>query len=353
MTHPPPGQSADTPSRGSHLDSWKQIAAYLKRDIRTAQRWEKLEGLPVHRHQHDERGTAYAYSGEIDEWLENRRRREKAAAHPIAPRRTRATLYYWAVAVAVGAIAIAIWALAGAREQPRELFASSVNFAPSEQFHEWGPDLALSPDGSLLAYNVRSRNFQLHVRRRDELEGRPLPGTAPAQGPFFSPDGRWIGFLQNGVLKKIAVDGGMPVPLDAVGVGFLGAAHWGPDDQIIYANVTPAGTHGLYRVPAAGGAPALIAELAGQAEDTYWLTPQSLAGGTAVLCTVARTTSTGARFQVVVVTVATGERRVLVDDAKHGLYLGDGMLVYWQRESLFATRLDTTRLAVSGPRVTA
>ena len=61
----------DAPSRGTRLLSWKEIAAYLKRDIRTAQRWEKLEGLPVHRHQHDERGTA-CYTGEIDRWLEAR-----------------------------------------------------------------------------------------------------------------------------------------------------------------------------------------------------------------------------------------------------------------------------------------
>jgi hypothetical protein len=97
----------------------------------------------------------------------------------------------------------------------------------------------------------------------------------------------------------------------------------------------------------------LIAELDGQAEDTYWLTPHSLANGAAVLCTVARATATGARYQVVVVSVATGERRVLIDDAKHGLYIGDGLLVYWRREALFATRFDATRLTVGGPHVPA
>jgi eukaryotic-like serine/threonine-protein kinase len=353
MTHPPPGQSADAPSRGSHLDSWKEIAAYLKRDIRTVQRWEKLEGLPVHRHQHDERGTAYAYSAEIDEWL-SRRRRERAPERRVATRARGVTpLFYWGVAVVVGAIALLMWGFAGARDQPSQLSSLSVVFPPSEQFYEWGPDMALSPDGSTLVYMVRSRGFQLHLRRLDQLESRALPGTAPAIGPFFSPDGRWVGFFQNGVLKKVAVDGGIPVPLDTVDVRFIGAADWGSDDQIVYANMTPAGTHGLYRVAAEGGTPALIAELDGQAEDTYWLTPQSMAGGTAVLCTIAKTTSTGARFQVAVVSVATGERRVLIEDARHGLYLGNGVLVYWQRESLFATRFDTTRLAVSGPRVPA
>ena len=68
MNEPSASPGSDL-SRGLHLDSWKEIAAYLKRDIRTVQRWEKQEGLPVHRHQHDERATTYAYSGEIDRWL--------------------------------------------------------------------------------------------------------------------------------------------------------------------------------------------------------------------------------------------------------------------------------------------
>src|SRR5579859_332329 len=53
------------------LDSWKEIAAYLKRDVRTVQRWEELEGLPVHRHFHQKVGSVYAYTAEIDSWWKN------------------------------------------------------------------------------------------------------------------------------------------------------------------------------------------------------------------------------------------------------------------------------------------
>ena len=60
-------------SERDHLDSWKEIAAYLNRDVRTLQRWEKLENLPVHRHQHDALGSVYAYKSELDAW---RRRRQ-------------------------------------------------------------------------------------------------------------------------------------------------------------------------------------------------------------------------------------------------------------------------------------
>src|ERR1700758_5804677 len=55
------------------LDSWKEIAAYLNRDVTTVQRWEKREGMPVYRHVHDKRGSVYAISQELDAWRENRR----------------------------------------------------------------------------------------------------------------------------------------------------------------------------------------------------------------------------------------------------------------------------------------
>lgn len=54
------------------LDSWKEIAAYLRRDVRTVQRWEKRENLPVHRHQHDKLGSVYAFRAELAQWFQTR-----------------------------------------------------------------------------------------------------------------------------------------------------------------------------------------------------------------------------------------------------------------------------------------
>jgi len=54
------------------LDSWKEIASYVKRDITTVQRWEKREGMPIRRHVHDKRGSVYAFSSELDAWIESR-----------------------------------------------------------------------------------------------------------------------------------------------------------------------------------------------------------------------------------------------------------------------------------------
>src|SRR5450759_5624069 len=54
------------------LDSWKEIAAYLKRDVTTVQRWEKREGMPVYRHLHDKMGSVYALRAELDAWARSR-----------------------------------------------------------------------------------------------------------------------------------------------------------------------------------------------------------------------------------------------------------------------------------------
>jgi TolB-like protein/tetratricopeptide (TPR) repeat protein len=64
---------SEKPPEG-RLDSWKEIAAYLGRDVTTVQRWEKREAMPVHRHLHDKRGSVYALAPELDTWLQGRRR---------------------------------------------------------------------------------------------------------------------------------------------------------------------------------------------------------------------------------------------------------------------------------------
>ena len=73
MTQPDP--ASPVPSReqpGERLDSWKDIAAYLKRDVSTVQRWEKRERMPVHRHLHDKLGSVYAFRSELDAWWRGR-----------------------------------------------------------------------------------------------------------------------------------------------------------------------------------------------------------------------------------------------------------------------------------------
>jgi len=65
----PPSSQAKADER---LDSWKEVAVYLKRDVRTVQRWERKEGLPIHRHVHDKKGSVFAFKSELDTWRAQR-----------------------------------------------------------------------------------------------------------------------------------------------------------------------------------------------------------------------------------------------------------------------------------------
>lgn len=108
---------------GQRLDSWKEIAAYLRRDVRTVQRWERGEGLPVHRHLHDKQGTVYAYQSELDEWWHGREA-NSAVAETAAPtggasqpainaaalaaaEESHARYWPWLLAAAVGVLLVA------------------------------------------------------------------------------------------------------------------------------------------------------------------------------------------------------------------------------------------------------
>ena len=105
---PPPPLDAPTSER---LDSWKRVAAYFKRDVRTVKRWEKDEGLPVHRHVHKKQATVYAYPPELDAWWNNRSPRpeaEKARGKDARKPWSR----WWAVAaitVVTAAVSAGVW----------------------------------------------------------------------------------------------------------------------------------------------------------------------------------------------------------------------------------------------------
>jgi len=80
----PSDGSSSGASPGRRLDSWKEIAAYLKRNERTARRWEQTEALPVFRHTHAKRDSVYAYTTELDGWWRTRRFRLDET-HPPQP----------------------------------------------------------------------------------------------------------------------------------------------------------------------------------------------------------------------------------------------------------------------------
>lgn len=200
MSHAVPSDSA-----GERLESWKEIAAYLKRDVRTARRWEKLEGLPVHRHVHHKLASVYAYKPELDGWRANRDAAEVRTKAPDAWR------WSWRSGgmslAAVLAIAIALVTFRAARQRtapapgsasghavPGRLLAGATGESQRPTVVAAARSvsaLVLSPDGKRLYFTERE-NRTLHVLETSTnriSHSVSLP-TRPNQ-LAVSPDGQW------------------------------------------------------------------------------------------------------------------------------------------------------------------
>ena len=211
-------------------------------------------------------------------------------------------------------------------------------------------DLAITPDGSRLIY-VGNRGTQLFVRALDALEPVSVFTGSP-RGPFVSPDGQWIGFvdtLGDSTLKKVAMTGGTAVPVTTIDAPTARGATWGPDDTIIFATTNP-GT-GLQQVPASGGPTTVLTRpdrALGEADHAW---PEALPGGRAVLFTVLAVTGGLDAAQVFVLDLRTGTRKVLVRGGTHAHYAPSGHLVYATPGTLRAVPFDATRLETRGTSV--
>jgi hypothetical protein len=220
----------------------------------------------------------------------------------------------------------------------------SIALPASQQLSQADGSLMIfSPDGKSLVAPVAQNGRQVFVRRRlDEASVRPIEGTDGASEPFFSPDGRWLGLLAGGKLKKVPAEGGEPIVL-ADQRGANGAA-WGKDGQIIFA---PMYSDGLFRIPEEGGTPKrLTTPDRAHGELGHWW-PQILPGGRAVIFTAFRTPLDTSKVEVVF--LDTGRVRELVDGGFFGRYVPSGHLLYVRAGRLFAVRFDPRQAAVVGP----
>src|SRR5437870_1448174 len=173
-------------------------------------------------------------------------------AEPRAARRRRAITWSLAAlaALSIGAL---VWSLLAPPPRERPIARVVVPLPPADRLALGAtPALALSPDGSRLAYVAnRAGTNQLYVRPIDRLEATAIPGTEGAETPFFSPDGQWVGFFAEGRLKKVSLSGGATLTLCSAAVNR--GASWGPDDTILF---TPSlGSSGLFRISATAGTP--------------------------------------------------------------------------------------------------
>jgi serine/threonine-protein kinase len=217
-----------------------------------------------------------------------------------------------------------------------------VELPPTQRLTELGNHVvAFSPDGKHLVY---AANDQLYLRAMDRLEAKLIPGTDDGQtrGPFFSPDGQWVGFRAGGQLKKVLISGGTPVTLCETR-GLWGAS-WGVDEWIVFGDAA-----GIFRVSAGGGAKELLIGVdRDKGEEAYG--PQILPGGDAILFTL-WTSRDWDDAQIVVQSLETGERKILINGGRNARYVRTGHLVYARGESLFAVPFDPGQLEVTGGNV--
>ncbi len=214
-----------------------------------------------------------------------------------------------------------------------------------------GDVISLSPDGTVVAFLAQQGadgSAQIYVRRLSEPHASVLSGTDGADGPFFSPDGQWIGFFADGKLKKISVSGGAAVTLCDAPINRGGT--WGEDGTIVFL---PNRVGRLMRVSSAnaGGTPEPVAALAEGEVSQRW--PQLLPGDRSVLFTSGGATSSLNDANLVVQRLPSGERTVVHKGGYHGRYLSSGHLVFLHDGTLFAAPFDLDQLKVIGPPVPA
>jgi serine/threonine-protein kinase len=212
-----------------------------------------------------------------------------------------------------------------------------------------GPASAISPDGSRITYVAQQSaadTGQLYIRELDHSSPVALEGVTLAAAPFFSPDGQWIGFFADGKLKKVSVHGGAPVEL-ATAPGSRGGT-WNQDDTIVF---TTAFTSPLYRISASGGAPQQITHLDSARLETTHRWPQFLPGGKSFLFTASSNNNFFGQASVQVASLATGEAKVLVENATFGRYLPGGYLAYFSQSTCFVAPFDAQALKLTGPAI--
>jgi tRNA A-37 threonylcarbamoyl transferase component Bud32 len=250
-------------------------------------------------------------------------------------------------AVPVLLAAVAIVALIGIavrarRSSPALAVARfSVLLGEGQQFTATGRHvLAISPDGSQIVYVA---NQQLYLRSMPDIEARPIPGThfvAGVTSPVFSPDGAFVAFAAGagGGIRRVPLTGGTPIavcePSGPFGMSWTGDA--------LFVGL---GQQGIKRCPANGGASEQVVSVK-DGEVAHG--PQLLPGGRAILYTLATGTSEDRweRAKIVVETLGSNKRTVLIDRGTDARYAPTGHLIFARAGVLFAAPFDPERLQV-------
>ncbi len=209
-----------------------------------------------------------------------------------------------------------------------------------------GRGFAISPDGSRLVYVVgKGVTSELRLRSLDSRESSVIPGTDGANFPFFSPDGKWVGFTAGPKLKKVALAGGSPVTLSDA-PQFRGAA-WGEDGSIYFV---PNVYVPVSRLQADGSAISAVTRIRTKDGEQQHRWPELLPGGKVILYAI----GSGADWDdatIVAERLEGGERKVLIKGGTFPRYLPTGHLVYARAGALYAVSFDARSLKIEGSPV--
>jgi Tol biopolymer transport system component len=214
-----------------------------------------------------------------------------------------------------------------------------------------GDTIALSPDGRRVvfeAWDQKSRARALWMRDLARGKAERLEQTEGGEMPFWSPDGKQLGFFAKGMLKRLDPSGGPAQELCEAPTPRGGA--WGPDGRIVF---TGSFRVGLTIVPSTGGTPQPLTKLDTPRNEKSHRFPVFLPGGKKILF-LAQTAEGGARSDqsgIEALDLASGRRTRLIAANSSPLYSAGGQILYWRDGSLLAQRFDASRLALEGEPV--
>jgi serine/threonine protein kinase len=254
----------------------------------------------------------------------------------------------WPLVVAVScalAVLAAAAALAYLRPPATDLPVRVTTILPPENtrfdFARSRGPAALSPDGRSMVFTAIADKGerQLWIRALDAPLPVPLPGTADASFPFWSPDSRWVGFYAGGFLKKIDTHGGGPISLTAVQGSGVGGS-WSSKGQIVFS---AGGFSPLQKIPAEGGTPALATATDVSGHGYPWFLPD----GEHFLFT----SWPGAGRATLRLGSLSSTTSTIVGPAESHAIYADGRLLYLRGNSLVAQPFDLTSLRTTGDAV--
>jgi serine/threonine-protein kinase len=254
----------------------------------------------------------------------------------------------WSVATICAALAIAaLWQVA---RQPAPAAPPAARFevqpSPGTAFDRRAPAIDVSSDGRTIAWSaceVTTGTCGLYVRPLDRLDAARLAGTDGAMAPFFSPDGRWLGFFADGKLKKIAIAGGAPTAIaDAPAPG---GASWNTDGRIIFAGL-PAG--GLSIASDQGGEVARLTTPRVDRGEVRHLWPAWLPDGRNVIFTIASSLERGTPGELAIVSPPAATFRVLRTGVTRGIAAGRGYLLLTSAHDVQGVSFDDRALSLTG-----